>query len=445
MKTIRIIIENTSELALSKRETSTNFIESQSFIRGSRFLGAIGTYLIQQMNLTTQILQMKQNPIDIANKITPKSKVEEWFVQYFKSIGTNNDPLVSFSDAIPMDSEYETQGIYYLPAPKILYECRKFEKEYINTPKDPNEKTQINNHISIPLKNEIMKKLKLLARSSTQPQSQPEQHQQNLMNLLVNDVCPNCGSPMKKKKAEFLKIKIDPKTNQYEITTISPSKSWKMGIAREHSLRSNKMIKKQNEKELKGQLFSMQYLDPGQLFSLTITFDDKKITQQELIDIINTMKIGAKINSGFGDIKVHTDPTSIQEIEIQEIQSAIENNYREWSESKELQEYIPIYCLSDLILTKEAYESTLKKIPGTEVYTIFSSKKRINLFFYNGVQATLNQIDTIERGSVFLIHKKGGFQHADLEIIAQLCYQRIGLLTERGFGQIAAIPEYFLS
>ncbi len=218
-----------------------------------------------------------------------------------------------------------------------------------------------------------------------------------------------------------------------------------MGIARDPSLRSVTQSTSQNSNEVKGQLFSMQYLDPGQLFSLTITYDDTAITQDEIIQIINNLKIGAKISAGFGDIRVKREISEPIEQTEAEIQTQISNNYTKWIQLTGLKEYIPIFCISDLIPTPDICSSNLNSIPDLKIYELATSKKQINLYFYNGSRSSLNQIDVIERGSVFLIHKKDGFQKTDIDTLAHLSYQRIGALTERGFGEIAVIPDYFLS
>ncbi len=438
MKTIRIVIENVSELVLSKRETSTNFVESQSFIRGSRFYGAFGNYLIQENGLLHAILQEKQNPNQIAKQMAANSKEQKWFKQYFDSNSSGQNSLISFSDAIPVDKQYGSADVYFIPAPKILYECRKYENEYFQRPFDPRFTGNQQNHILLSLKNELIKRKILLNQTSTLSGS-------NLMQLLISEVCPRCGSPTKKKKAEFIKINRNANAQDYNIKTINISKSWKMGIARDESLKTVKQILLPNQNEPKGQLFSMQYVDPGQLFSLGISYDDTEISEAELLDIINKLKIGAKINSGFGDIKVRTDdPFKPKELRLGDIKTQIDQNYKKWIQDPELREYVPLYCISDVILPPELCIKEFQSIPGVEIRNVSSSKKIINLYYYNGLQSGIQTIEAFERGSVFLMYKKGGFSQSDLEQFAILCYQRIGLLKERGFGEIAILPDYFL-
>lgn len=113
--------------------------------------------------------------------------------------------------------------------------------------------------------------------------------------------------------------------------------------------------------------------------------------------------------------------------------------------SKGIEEAIPLYCMSDLAMgEKEFNELITKNIQNAEIHSVSSAKKQIMLYFYFEGAMGSQQVNVIERGSVFLIYKQGGFNDDDLEHLADLTFQRIGQLSERGFGEIVLIPQYFL-
>lgn len=437
MKKIQVVIKNLSELILSRKETSTNFTESQSFIRGSRFYGAFGKYLIEQNGLVSEILQQKQKPEDLAKKITSPKDFEELFKQYYEKNTDNKRPFVSFSDAIPIDKDYGKDNVFYIVSPKVLYECRKFDSDYFQTGASPEAKKR-NRHLIIAIKNEIKKKKMTI-------EAERANTQRNLMDFISIDVCPHCGSPMKKRKSEFIKIEIKNNNQLAVVNEINVSKSWKMGISRDNSLKTVKEEHKDSAGEVKGQLFALEYVDPGQLYLLNIEFDEEVIKQEQIIDFLNQAKIGAKTNSGFGDIEVQSDEkTKVKELSKDQLKKQIKESYNQWK-SKGIEEAIPLYCMSDLAMgEKEFNELITKNIQNAEIHSVSSAKKQIMLYFYFEGAMGSQQVNVIERGSVFLIYKQGGFNDDDLEHLADLTFQRIGQLSERGFGEIVLIPQYFL-